>query len=62
MNIFENYLIKIEKVIKSAHKDNLLELPDNLSGINVDIPPAKFTGDIPQMLQWFYPKLIKNLL
>ena len=46
MNIFENYLLKIEKVIKSAHKDNLLELPDNLSGINVDIPPAKFTGDI----------------
>ena len=46
MNIFENYLLKIEKVIKSAHKDNLLELPDNLSGINVDIPPAKFSGDI----------------
>ncbi len=46
MNIFENYLLKIEKIIKSAHKDNLLELPDNLSGINVDIPPAKFNGDI----------------
>ena len=46
MNIFENYLLKIEKIIKSAQKDNLLELPDNLSGLNVDIPPAKFAGDI----------------
>ena len=60
MNIFENYLLKIEKVIKSAHKDNLLELPDNLSGINVDIPPAKFSGDISTNVAMFLSKINKK--
>ena len=60
MNIFENYLLKIEKVIKSAHKDKLLELPDNLSGINVDIPPAKFTGDISTNVAMVLSKINKK--
>ena len=60
MNIFENYLIKIEKVIKTAHKDNLLELPDNLSGINVDIPPAKFSGDISTNVAMVLSKINKK--
>ena len=46
MNIFETYLDKIIKLIKLANKDNLLELPENLSGINVDIPPSKFNFDM----------------
>jgi len=46
MNIFETYLDKIIELIKSAKEKNLLELPENLSGINVDIPPAKFNCDI----------------
>ncbi len=60
MNIFENYLLKIEKIIKTAHKDNLLELPDNLSGINVDIPPAKFTGDISTNVAMVLSKINKK--
>ncbi len=60
MNIFENYLLKIEKIIKSAQKDNLLELPDNLSGINVDIPPAKFTGDISTNVAMVLSKINKK--
>ncbi len=60
MNIFENYLLKIEKIIKSAHKDNLLVLPDNLSGINVDIPPAKFTGDISTNVAMVLSKINKK--
>ena len=60
MNIFENYLLKIEKVIKSAHKDNLLELPDNLSGINVDIPPAKYSGDISTNVAMVLSKINKK--
>ncbi len=60
MNIFENYLLKIEKIIKSAHKDNLLELPDNLSGINVDIPPAKFSGDISTNVAMVLSKINKK--
>ena len=46
MNIFETYLEKILDLVKTAKKDNLIELPENLSGINVDIPPAKFNFDI----------------
>jgi len=46
MNIFETYLDKIIKLLISAKEDNLLLLPENLSGINVDIPPAKFNFDI----------------
>ena len=46
MNIFETYLDKIIELIKSAKEENLLELPENLSGINVDIPPAKFNCDM----------------
>ena len=46
MNIFETYLDKIIKLIKSAKEDNLLELPENLSGINVDIPPDKFNYEM----------------
>ena len=60
MNIFENYLLKIEKIIKSAQKDNLLELPDNLSGINVNIPPAKFTGDISTNVAMVLSKINKK--
>ena len=46
MNIFQTYLDKIVELIKLAKKDNLLELPEKLSGINVDIPPPKFNYDI----------------
>ena len=46
MNIFETYLDKIIDLIKKANQDNLITLPENLSGINVDIPPSKFNCDM----------------
>ncbi len=46
MNIFEIYLDKILELIKKAKENNILELPENLSGINVEIPPEKFNCDI----------------
>ena len=46
MNIFQTYLDKIIKLLKTAKENNLLELPENLSGINVEIPPAKFNCDM----------------
>ena len=46
MNIFEIYLDKIIDLIKKANQDNLITLPENLSGINVDIPPSKFNCDM----------------
>ncbi len=46
MNIFELYLEKILKVVKQANKEKLIEVPENLKGINVDIPPPQFNCDI----------------
>ena len=46
MNIFDLYLEKILKVVKQANKDKLIEVPENLKGINVDIPPPQFNCDI----------------
>ena len=46
MNIFQTYNDKIIKLLKTAKENNLLELPENLSGINVEIPPAKINCDM----------------
>ena len=46
MNIFEIYRKQIINSIKELKRKNVLELPDNLNSINVDIPPLKFDGDI----------------
>ena len=46
MNIFKLYKDKIIEILKFAHKDKLILLPDNLNSITVDIPPAKFNYDI----------------
>jgi arginyl-tRNA synthetase len=39
MNIFDIYLDKIKDLITKLNKDGLIELPESLNGINVDIPP-----------------------
>ena len=46
MNIFEIYLDKIKNLIIKLNKENLIEIPESLNGINVDIPPEKFDCDI----------------
>ena len=46
MNIFHIYLEKIKDLIIKLNKDGLLELPENLNSINVDIPPSNIDCDI----------------
>ena len=46
MNIFEIYLDKIKKLIFKLNNENIIQIPDSLNGINVEIPPAKFDCDI----------------
>ena len=46
MNIFEIYLDKIKKLIIKLNNENIIQIPDSLNGINVEIPPAKFDCDI----------------
>ncbi len=46
MNIFDIYLEKITKIIKSESKNNTLKLPDKLDSVNVEIPPKHFDCDV----------------
>lgn len=46
MNIFDIYLDKIIKIVTDQNKKGLLNLPEELASINVDIPPNKFDCDI----------------
>jgi arginyl-tRNA synthetase len=46
MNIFDLYLDRIKELVKELNKEGLIELPESLDGINVDIPPANFKCDM----------------
>ena len=46
MNIFEIYLKKIKDLIIGLSKEELIQIPKDLSSINVDIPPEQFDSDI----------------
>ena len=46
MNIFEQYLDKIKKIILDQAKNGELVLPERLDGITAEMPPAKFNSDI----------------
>ena len=46
MNIFDQYLDKIKKILLDLSKEDLITLPENLDGINTEIPPEKFNCDL----------------
>ncbi len=46
MNIFEIYLETIKELIITLKNKKLIEIPDSLNSINVDIPHEKFDTDI----------------
>ena len=56
MNIFEEYLNKIKKVLLDLSKNGELILPDKLDGINTEIPPEKFNCDISSNVAMFLSK------
>ena len=60
MNIFNLYLDKITTLIKKLNKEGLLELPESLNGINVDIPPANFDCDISTNVSMVLSKVNKK--
>ena len=45
MNIFDHYLDKIIKIIKTEQEEGNLILPEELKGINVDSTPHHFDYD-----------------
>ena len=46
MNIFDQYLDKIKKILIDHAKDGELILPEILDGVTAEIPPLKFNSDI----------------
>ena len=46
MNIFDQYLDKIKKIILDLSKNGDLILPESLDGITAETPPSKFDSDI----------------
>ena len=46
MNIFDQYLDKIKKILLDLSKKEDLILPNNLDGITAEMPPSKFNSDI----------------
>jgi len=46
MNIFDQYLDKIKKILLDLSKKDGLILPETLDGIACEIPPEKFNSDI----------------
>ena len=46
MNIFNIYLENIKKLILKLHNEGSIEIPADLNGINVDIPPQNIDSDI----------------
>ena len=60
MNIFEIYLDKIIILVKKLNREGALELPENLNGINVDIPPSNFDCDISTNVAMLLSKINKK--
>ncbi|NMN68043.1 arginyl-tRNA synthetase [Candidatus Pelagibacter ubique] len=60
MNIFDIYLDKILILIKKLSNEGTLVLPENLNGINVDIPPSNFDCDISTNVAMVLSKINKK--
>ena len=57
MNIFEEYLNKIKKILLDLANNEELILPEKLDGITAEIPPSKFNSDISTNVAMFLSKL-----
>ncbi len=60
MNIFDQYLDKIKKILLEQSKKNNLILPDSLDGITAEIPPSKFESDISTNVAMVLSKINKK--
>ena len=60
MNIFENYLDKIKKILLGLSEKGELILPEKLNGITAEIPPPKFNSDISTNVAMVLSKLNKQ--
>ena len=60
MNIFDEYLDKIKKILLDYSKKGNFILPDSLDGITSEIPPPKFNSDISTNVAMILSKINKK--
>ena len=60
MNIFDQYLNKIKKILLELSKSSDLLLPDKLDGITTEIPPSNFNSDISTNVAMVLSKINKK--
>ena len=60
MNIFDQYLDNIKKILLDLSKNDNLILPDSLNGITTEIPPSKFNSDISTNVAMVLSKINKK--
>ena len=60
MNIFDQYLEKIKKILMDLSNNGNLILPEKLDGITTEIPPSKFNSDISTNVAMVLSKINKK--
>ena len=60
MNIFDQYLDRIKKILLNLSQNGDLILPDKLDGITAEIPPSKFKSDISTNVAMILSKVNKK--
>ena len=60
MNIFDQYLDNLKKILSDLSKNTDLVLPDNLDGVTAEIPPPKFNSDISTNVAMILSKVNKK--
>ncbi len=60
MNIFDQYIDKIKKILLNLSKNGNLILPDTLDGITAELPPLKFDSDISTNVAMILSKINKK--
>ena len=60
MNIFDQYLIRIKKILLDLSQKGMIELPNELEGITAEIPPPKFNCDISTNVAMVLSKINKK--
>ena len=60
MNIFDEYLEKIKKILIDLSNEGKIILPEKLDGINTEIPPSRLNCDISSNIAMFLSKINKK--
>ncbi len=60
MNIFDQYIEKLKKILTDLSNKGTISLPDKLDDITAEIPPEKFNCDISTNVAMVLSKINKK--